>query len=191
MSKECSECSRTTSNKYFNCAPHMSDGRNFTDYRPRCVANFQHFPNNSVDNAAPSSYEYRQYLIKNADEMMKKNRQAAYQANMCGPCMSPYNEGTMAPEQTKQKCNSSTCTFYENNANGVGLGRDQGQGGSQAAFLAAKEAEQKMIGNMENCCAAPGDDLNYYPFDYKVSGVINERPSVPSGGSAMAATDRR
>jgi len=168
----------------------MADGRIFTDYRPRCIANFQMYPSNSVDNIAPSSYEYRQYLIQNASELMKKNRQMAYQENMCGPCMQPFNEGTMVPEQSKQKCNSTTCTFYENDANGIGLGRDYGSSGSQAAFIAAKEAEQRMIANMENCCASRTDDLGFYPFDYKTSGIVNERPSVPSGASPFSGTDR-
>ena len=28
-----------SNNKYFDCPPRMSDGRNFTDYRPSCDVN--------------------------------------------------------------------------------------------------------------------------------------------------------
>lgn len=188
MSKECSDCSKPANNKFFNCAPRMADGRNFTDYRPRCIKNYEFFP----ENATPNAYEYRQFLIKNGQDLITKNKQIAYHANMCGPCTSPYFEGTMLPEQSMQKCNASTCTFGVNDRNGLGLGRDYGSlGGNQASFISTKEAEQKMISNMENCCSTQADDMNFYPFDYQTTGIINERPSVPSGGFAMAGTDRR
>jgi len=186
MSKECAECSRPSNNKFFNCAPRMADGRNFTDYRPRCMQ--------AEQPGAPTqanSYEYRQFLIKNADSLMKSNRQEAYKANMCGPCTTPYNQGTMLPEQSIMTCNESTCSSKVVQPNGLGVGRSYGADvNSQKAFLAAKESEQKMLGNLENCCAKPSDDMNYYPFDYNTTGVANSRASVPGGGYPLSATDR-
>lgn len=183
MSKECTQCDRPSNNKFTNCAPMMADGRNFTDYRPRCVTNFP------LDNMPGSSYEYRQYLIKNASEIIKQNKQTAYKENMCGPCVSPYNQGTMLPEQSIMKCNGSTCSVTLNNPNGIGLGRQYGET-NNAEFIAVKEAEQKMIENMENCCATRADDMNFYPVDYDTS-VHDYRASMPSGGHAMAPNDRK
>lgn len=184
MSKECTQCDRPSNNKFNTCAPMMADGRNFTDYRPRCVANFP------VENMPASSYEYRQFLIKNASELMKQNKQIAYKANVCGPCVSPYNQGTMLPEQSIMTCNESTCSVVLNNPNGVGLGRRYGESMHNAEFIAAKEVEQEMIDNMENCCATRADDMNYYPVDYDTSSY-EYRTSFPSGGHAMAPNDRK
>lgn len=183
MSKECTQCQLPSDNKFTNCAPMMADGRNFTDYRPRCVANFP------LDNMPASSYEYRQFLIKNASELMKMNKETAYKSNKCGPCMSPYNQGTMLPEKEIMKCNASTCSITKNDPNGIGLGREYGET-NNANFLAAKKIEQEMIQNMENCCATREDDMNYYPVDYD-NTISNYRSSFPSGGYAMAPNDRK
>ena len=102
------QCKKASDNKYNNCPPLMADGRMFTDYRPRCIANFAVAGGASLPGNfdLPNSYEYRQYLIKNASDIMAKNRQMAYQNNACGPCTNPYNEGTMLPEQ------SMVCLLY-------------------------------------------------------------------------------
>lgn len=185
MSKACEHCEQPSNNKFSNCAPRMQDGRNFTDYRPRCIANFE----NVGGNQNPSSYEYRQYLVANASEIMMKNKQAAYKQNRCGPCMNPYNQGTMLPEQSLMKCDTNTCSFKLNDHMGIGLGRDYGYPDNKE-FKAAKNVEQEMLANYENCCATTNDDELYYAFDYKPSGIANERPSVPSGGMIMNSSDR-
>ena len=185
MSKDCEQCLQPSNNKFLNCAPRMNDGRNFTDYRPRCIANFTNLPSSVANN----SYEYRQYMIKNADQIMKNNRLMSYEANRCGPCVNPYNEGTMMPEQTIQHCNKNNCTFAVNDVNGVGLGRKSDQTMSQNEFMKMKENEQKMLANMENCCATKIDDDQYYAFVYKQQQGI--RPSIPSGGYPYLPSDRK
>lgn len=188
MSKECEQCLQPSNNKFFNCAPRMNDGRNFTDYRPRCISNFQDLP----PNVRNGSYEYRQFMIANAEKIIKDNRLKSYESNRCGPCVNPFNQGTMVPEQLIQKCNSSTCTFVVNDVNGVGLGRQYDNTKPEnKAFLNAKEQEQQMLGNMENCCTSSLDDEKYYPYDYKSAGIVNERTSVPGGGYPFSATDRK
>jgi hypothetical protein len=187
MSKACEQCEHPSNNKFLNCAPRMQDGRNFTDYRPRCIANFQEINGNKY----PNSYEYRQYLVKNASTIMMKNRKDVYELNKCGPCMNPYNEGTMLPEHTIMKCNASTCSFNIKEGSGIGLGRDYGYPSEyNKQFLMEKEKEQIMLGAKENCCASVYDDQLYYPFDYKSVGIVNERPAVPSGAKVMIPNDR-
>ena len=71
---------QTTDNKYLTCPPRMDDGRHFTDYRP------SYYINNMIrmTNNVPNSYDYRQFLIKNADQLMQINRQYAEQKNCYG-----------------------------------------------------------------------------------------------------------
>jgi hypothetical protein len=95
----------------------MSDGRSFTNYSPRCVRNFEH-------QVQPKpSYDYRMYLIHNAENLMKRNLEEAYKTNICGPCAKP---STMLPEQNVQMCDGRTCKFPVNDRHGLGLGRRVG-----------------------------------------------------------------
>jgi hypothetical protein len=104
------------------CPPRMADGRIFTDYRPKCISNTSlHEVQGSMP---PNSYEYRQYLINNGEDIMNKNRQAIYNEYVCRPCMEPFNQGTMLPEQRMTKCDGNKCSFYTTDATGLGTGRN-------------------------------------------------------------------
>jgi hypothetical protein len=92
----------------------MDDGRAFTNYAPRCVTNFEQKPSNMT------SYEYRMYLIHNAEAIMKQQADCAAKVNACEPCV---KQTTMLPEQHVQECNGRTCTFTEQASNGLGVGR--------------------------------------------------------------------
>ena len=62
-------CDKTSNNKYFNCPARMDDGRHFTDYRPNTYVNsLVRYGNNVMTNES-----YRQFLIKNANELMRVN----------------------------------------------------------------------------------------------------------------------
>lgn len=186
--KPCTECSKSSDNRYSNCPPKMSDGRMFTDYRPRCVANFaaSHIEGNFD---LPNSYEYRQFLTANASAIMDKDRQAAYKNNYCGPCMNPYNEGTMLAEKSMVKCDASKCSFYGNDPNGLGTGRQyqttNEKDRSREAFLSLKKKEQ----NSENCCWSRTDDKQYFTYNGDMSGD-NQRVNVPSGAMPFTGTNR-
>lgn len=189
--KDCTECSRASDNKKYNCPPKMSDGRHYTDYRPRCLTNFV-FPNDQPMN----SYEYRQYLIHNADTIMMENQKGAYTMNMCGPCVEPFNIGTLLPEQNMVSCDASTCKTYLNDHNGLGTGRKYqtteppSDAGFMAKFMSQKESEQAWMKNSLNCCTTPHDDLKYYPWDGSIPKEVANRPSVPGGGMPMTGGGR-
>lgn len=141
------------------CPARMADGRAFTDYRPRCAINFQ--------NISMNSYDYRQYLIANAESIMQERRDTAYEANKCGPCVAPFNQGTMLPEQSMVTCDKSTCSFKVTDPTGLGMGRQYGNGvmsASERAFLATREEEGV-------CCD---------PFE-PVYTDVGGRTAVPSG----------
>lgn len=62
----------------------MSDGREFTDYSPACDLNNQLQSKYNLKN----SYEYRQFLQKNAEMLIKENTTSvnSYTFNMCPVC---------------------------------------------------------------------------------------------------------
>lgn len=187
--KKCEECERPSNNQYFNCPPRMSDGRHFTDYRPRCTQQYQ----DKVGNRLMSSYEQRMYLTTNAEEIIKSNARGAYLMNRCGPCVEPYDQGTMVPEFEKQTCNSRTCSFGVNDAFGLGLGRnfftEEQDQSIRKRFLEEKEKETAFFKQTSQCCGTTKDDLQYYPID----GLVDKeygRFAVPGGASPMTGGDR-
>lgn len=78
-----SESERPTTNsvasiktKSSKCNPNfMADGRSFGDimYKSRCTSQYQP----QIDNNFQSSFEYRQYLIQNAEKIMQENSRVA------------------------------------------------------------------------------------------------------------------
>lgn len=62
----------------FSCPVKMEDGRSFGDtvYSSRCVKQYQL----QFDKEFKSSFDYRQYLIDNAEALMQKDRLNAFNA---------------------------------------------------------------------------------------------------------------
>ena len=102
-----------------HCPYRMSDGRNFTDYRPMCTLAWEHKTKNFKSN-----YEQRQYLIRNANTIMSQQHTLAEEKNDCSGCYKQTKAGTVLPERNMVKCNKQTCQFYESDLNGIGTGRN-------------------------------------------------------------------
>lgn len=186
--KNCEECERPSNNKFFNCPPRMSDGRHFTDYRPRCTQQYL----DKIENNIQSSYDHRLYLQRNADELIARNAKEAYQLNQCGPCVEPYDVGTMLPELEKQVCNERTCSFNVNDPYGLGLGRNYGT--EQVNKFNQKLVEEKTKDTLNfkestQCCGTIQDDLEYFPINKLVSENY-PRQAHPSGGKPLSGGDR-
>jgi hypothetical protein len=105
-------CNKTTNNKYFQCPPRMSDGRHFTDYRSNIYVNdlIRH------TNKTGSNYEYRQFLIHNADNLIKMNNDYMSYMNGCNEC----NAETI-PFQTECFINQNYSNCYNSDKNGIGI----------------------------------------------------------------------
>jgi hypothetical protein len=154
-------------NKFYSCPARMSDGRAFTDYRPRCAINYESLPE------PLSSFDFRQYLIHNADKVMDATRYDTYKRNHCSPCLS--DPGTMLPEQNIQVCDGRKCAFPVNDPNGLGVGRKYSEG-SEGAPTPAQLGDKN--------CSAAYNDLLFYPIDGQLKTDF-KRMSVPSGGWPM------
>lgn len=143
--KQCTSCQRNPTNDGFSCVPLMSDGRLFTNWRPRCAQTYLDIQGKQV-----SSYEGRQHLITNAVDLMKNNAADAYVKARCSPCYEnpDWNTGTMLNEQYIQVCNKNGCQFVLKDKNGLGLGRQYWDSGVEQQsdyknkFLSLKKQEQ-------------------------------------------------
>ena len=129
---------RATDNFYRSCPALMSDGRAFTDYRPKGVQALQ-----DIVPLHKGSYEFRQHLEKHGGTIVDTMRRQAYQMNNCGPCSSfkpPVGELAL------EVCSPNACEFVQGAADGLGLGREQGETmhskDSYDEFIASKKAEQ-------------------------------------------------
>lgn len=78
-------CYGASNNTYSELPPLMSDGRNFSNWNPGNVIDNQIKKKNNITN----NNEYRKYLIKNGNNLVKLNQQEA--CNNCGCCPINFN----------------------------------------------------------------------------------------------------
>lgn len=105
-----------------HCPMKMSDGRCFTDYRPRCAVNAELLDDLAKKNIIKSSYESRMFLQQNAEMIMERSRQSSIERLApCAPCNRSLNEaGTMYPQRYIVKCSTTNCEKIEVNPDGLG-----------------------------------------------------------------------
>jgi hypothetical protein len=166
-------------NRDATCPARMADARLFSDWRPRCALAhdaLRHAP------IGISSHDARQFLIHHAEKLMHADRVAAHDVARCGPCVTPWKQGTMLPEREQQVCNARTCSMSVTNAQGLGLGRqygyDEDYAQQEALFVARKEAEQARLFTSRSApvpaTAVGGEDVYPYP--------AFGRLAIPGGG---------
>ena len=63
-------CNEGTNNIYFNNPPIMNDGRNYANWNTGAVINNKIRLNNNIK----SNWDYRHFLMKNSDEIIKMNQ---------------------------------------------------------------------------------------------------------------------
>ena len=90
----------------------MNDGRMFTDYRQNCTLN------NSISKNM-GSWEYRNYLTENADEIRQTFIQNQEAITACTKC----SDNTVLPVKTIINCTPEGCNYKMNDPNGLGQGR--------------------------------------------------------------------
>jgi hypothetical protein len=72
-----STCYNGSNNIHKELPPLMSDGRLFTQLDPNCEENDRLQKSLQIQN----NYDYRQYLIKNAESLMNKNKMGCFMLN--------------------------------------------------------------------------------------------------------------
>ena len=171
-------CYKTSNNKFFGCPARMSDGRNFTDYRPDCHVNNLIRQNNSTYN----SFQYRMFLTHNAEKLMNLNRTYACEKNCCGPCQSPYDVGTMMPSNSAVDCNANKCG---NNIGDISNMCGQAVNSSQPLVCPGIYNPNKP----KNCCTPPKNNFDYYPDNREEGEIGVRRLTSPSGGIPLKGGD--
>lgn len=116
-------CNKTSNNKYFDCPARMDDGRLFTDYRSNStVDDMIRFSNNVM-----SSYDYKQFLIHNANNIMNANKKYIEDKANCSDCNAPeipfatncYINGQYFENNTYVNNQYTKCV--PTNVNGIGI----------------------------------------------------------------------
>ena len=166
-----SSCYKTSDNKFFGCPPRMADGRHFTDYRPSCYINNLIKAENGIQN----SFQYRQFLSQNGEQLMDINRSHACEKNCCVPCAEPFNPGTMLPEINKWVCDKHSCRLIGNDPNGLGTGRVYNPNEKCDNLPSSWPTQQQT-----NSCVSPRELSNYYPLDQNVYNSVQRL--TQSGG---------
>lgn len=104
-------CYSGCNNIHFGFPPLMADGRNYADWLPGDQINNQIRKENGIK----SNYEYRQFLVNNADQIMRQNSIEA--CDQCCSCPARYGDdqpNTGSPFLYKS-CTQSTQPFgYQN-----------------------------------------------------------------------------
>jgi hypothetical protein len=178
-----STCIKTSDNKYYGCPPRMSDARSMTDYRPECHINDMIRADNNISN----SYQYRQFLQQNADQLMDRNRQLACEKNCCTPCSETKEgfESTALPEKYMWVSDGRITKAVMNNPNGIGHGRKY--------YTFSQDQDCTMLpsawpGSKQNDCTGGLDKFHYLGTNDRVD-LTTQRVSVPGGGMISEAGD--
>ena len=183
----CTSSSSGGNNALPGQCPILHDYRPFTDYKPRCAAVYKMTQSNWFH----SSYDQREWLIHNANDLIRKNAVDAYVSMHC-KCVQPWDVGTMVNELNVQHCDDRVCKFTQKDPYGLGLGRQFYTNNQEKAFqeqyVTNKQMEQTYFNENPSCCGNVNDTL-YWPIDGTIpQSQNNARPSVPSGGSQVGGS---
>ena len=107
------ECARATHTLHPGCPPRMTDGRLFTDYRPRSDVHLEHL------GSFGSAHEHRAFLISSGESLMAASRSAARETAGSFRCV--RDPGTMLPEADRFVCDAASCDRLPTGARGGGL----------------------------------------------------------------------
>lgn len=183
MTADCPSSRESDNKPWWGCPPKMSDGRLYTDYRPRCDI--------QLENMQPmsSSLQHREFLIHNADHLISKHRMDAFDRTSCGPCVEPYYDGTMLHETDVVRCDKVACARIANDKPfGLGSGRDYGmlpeQREARDAFIAVMQNRQTPV---SEGCAQSMNAGGYFPLSgLNLSAQQQDaRWAVPGGGRPL------
>jgi len=103
---------KVTDNVELDFPARMSDGRMFTDYRQNCLLN------NGLAKGK-GSWEYRNYLTENADQIRQMFIKEQEAITACTKC----TDNTVLPVKTIINCSAEGCHYGLNDPNGLGQGR--------------------------------------------------------------------
>ena len=105
---------------YSVCPFKMSDGRYFTDYRPKSHTNAELFEKLQDNNIINSSSDSRFYLQHNAEQIMKDNYQKAIDSILPCSLKTDLINNKVMDNKYIIKCDPVSCKKVEVNPDGIG-----------------------------------------------------------------------
>jgi len=103
--------SKVSDNVELDFPARMSDGRQFTDYRPNCQMNY------SIT-GDKGSWAEKYYMIHEAEGIHKSMMESMDRKMACTKC----SDNTVLPVKTYVTCYPDTCEYNVVNKNGLGQG---------------------------------------------------------------------
>lgn len=107
---------KVTDNYLKSFPARMSDGRFITDYTPNCDQNL--FLQKNM-----TSWEYRNYLMENAEKIMEEQNKKINDVFGCLDC----DQTKLLESSIKQVCDSKGCNIEVINKDGIGIEQAQKQ----------------------------------------------------------------
>ena len=105
-----SSCNGASHNVYHAMPPIMADGRNFSNWNSNAVINQNTMNKNNIK----SAFDYRQYLVNNADNIISINQnEACDQCCNCPPIYNSSKSKANAPYLYSSCLDNSTPPGYE------------------------------------------------------------------------------
>ena len=102
-------CYSGSNNIHFDFPPIMNDGRNYASWQPGAEINKTLRKENNIK----SNWQYRNYLVQNADQIIKLNQQEA--CSDCGCCNVSQSERSNNSPFSYKSCLDNSMPFgYEN-----------------------------------------------------------------------------
>jgi len=104
-------CYSGSNNIHFDFPPIMSDGRNFANWQPGAVVNEKIRENAGIT----SNWQYRKFLVENAETIIKNNQVAACDECCSIPVMNQISGNQQNSPYLYQSCSDNSQPFgYEN-----------------------------------------------------------------------------
>lgn len=122
-------CYTGSNNIHFNFPPIMADGRNFASWQPGSVVNDKI----KQESGIKSNWQYRKYLMENADQIIKYNQLGA-----CGECSSSV---TSYGEEEKLNGGPFLYNYYLENSQPFGYENSD----LKNSYLSRQQLQERMV----------------------------------------------
>jgi hypothetical protein len=122
-------CYTGSNNIHFNFPPIMADGRNFASWQPGAVVNEKIRQESGIK----SNWQYRKYLMENADQIIKYNQ--------LGAC--EQSSGGVASYGSEEKLNGSPFLYNSNLDNSQPFGYENSD--LKSSYLSRQQLQERMV----------------------------------------------
>lgn len=132
-------CYSGSNNIHSNFPPIMDDGRNYAKWQPSAVINNEIRKNEGIQ----TNWDYRQYLSKNAEQIMNYNQNEA--CNEFCACPAKYNDPSLTPLGEKMLQNRNEGPFLYKSSSDKSMPFGYENSNLKNLYLKNHELQSRMI----------------------------------------------